>query len=128
MKKNRKRILIVDDETNVRTVFSDVLRREGYLTKAVKDGPEALKTIDEETFDLALVDLRTSGMDGIEILESIKKRKPQIAVIIYTGHGSVTTAVAAMRRGAADYLNRPFAPEDLKLSIRKALEAVERHN
>jgi len=128
MKKNRKRILIVDDETNVRTVFSDVLRREGYLTKAVKDGPEALKAIDEETFDLALVDLRTSGMDGIEILESIKKRKPQIAVIIYTGHGSVTTAVAAMRRGAADYLNRPFAPEDLKLSIRKALEAVERHN
>lgn len=122
MKKKHQRIFIVDDEANVRAVFSDVLRREGYIVKGVKDGPEAIKAIDEESFDLALVDLGMPKMDGIEVLENIKKRKPQIAVIIYTGHGSVTTAVAAMRRGAADYLNRPFSPEELMFAIKKALE------
>ncbi|MFQ5836167.1 MAG: response regulator, partial [bacterium] len=84
MEKNAKQILIVDDEANVRVVFSDVLRRESYIVKVAKDGPEAIKAIDEETFDLALVDLRMPRMDGIEVLENIKKRKPQIPVIIYT--------------------------------------------
>lgn len=124
MGKNHKRILVVDDEANVRTVFSDVLRRENYLVKAVKGAPQALKAMDEESFDLALVDLGRPKTDGIEILENIKKRKPEIAVIIYTGHGSITTAVTAIRRGATDYLNKPFSPEELKLSIRKALEEV----
>jgi len=128
MEKEQKRILIVDNETNVRTVFSDVLRKENYIVKGAKDGPEAIKAVDEETFDLALVDLRMPRMDGIEVLETIKKRKPQIPVIIYTGYGSVTTAVEAMRKGAADYLNKPFSPEDLKSCIRKALEGRGKHN
>jgi len=126
MGKNHKRILVVDDEANVRTVFSDVLRKENYLVKAVKSAPQALKAIDEESFDLALVDLGRPKMDGIEILENIKKRKPEIAVIIYTGHGSIPTAVAAIKREATDYLSKPFSPEELKLSIRKALEEAER--
>jgi len=122
MGKKHKRILIVDDEANVRRVFSDALRREGYLVKSVKDGPKAMKAIDEETFDLALVDLGTSRRDGIKILENVKRRKPQIAVIIYTSYGSITTAVAAMKRGAADYLNMPFSPDELILAIKKVLE------
>ncbi|GAH64199.1 unnamed protein product [marine sediment metagenome] len=126
MGKNSKRILVVDDEANVRTVFSDVLRKENYLVKAVKGAPQALKAIDEESFDLALVDLGRPKTDGIETLENIKKRKPEIAVIIYTGHGSIPTAVAAIRKGATDYLHKPFSPEELKLSIRKALEEAER--
>ncbi len=119
-------ILLVDDEANVRTVFSDVLKRVGYQVKAVEDGQEAIKEVEEKTYNLALVDLRMPTMDGIEILENIKKRKPQIPVIIYTGHGSITTAVEAMRKGASDYLNKPFSPEELKLSIRKALEGARR--
>lgn len=126
MGKNHKRILVVDDEANVRTVFSDVLRRENYLVKAVKGAPQTLKAIDKESFDLALVDLGRPKTDGIEILENIKKRKPEIAVIIYTGHGSISTAVAAIRRGATDYLHKPFSPEELKLSVRKALKEAER--
>lgn len=122
MEKKEKRILIVDDEANVRTVFSDVLRKESYIVKAVEDGPETIKAMDEDTFDLALVDLRMPCMDGIEVLKNIKKRKPQIPVIIYTGYSSITTAVEATRKGATDYLNKPFSPEDLKSSIRKALE------
>ncbi|MFQ5836048.1 MAG: response regulator, partial [bacterium] len=62
------------------------------------------------------------------VLENIKKRKPQIPVIIYTGYGSITTAVEAMRKGAADYLNKPFSPHELKSSIRKALEGAGGHN
>ncbi len=119
-------ILLVDDEANVRTVFSDVLKRVGYQVKAVEDGHKAIKEVEEKTYNLALVDLRMPKMDGIEILENIKKRKPQIPVIIYTAHGSITTAVEAMRKGASDYLNKPFSPEELKLSIRKALEGAGR--
>ena len=128
MKKRQKRILVVDDEANVREVFSDVLGRESYIVKGVENGPEAIKAIKEETFDLTLVNLRMPCMDGIEVLENIKKTKPQLPVIIYTGYGSITTAVESMRKRAADYLNKPFSPEELKSSIRKALEGAEGHN
>ena len=119
-------ILLVDDEANLRTVFSDVLKRAGYRVKAVEDGHEAIKEVEQNTYNLALFDLRMPKMDGIEVLENIKKRKPEIPVIIYTGYGSVTTAVEAMRKGAVDYLNKPFSAEELKLSIRKALEGAGR--
>jgi len=124
MEKRQTRILLVDDEANVRTVFSDILKKESYLVKEVKNGPEAIKAIDEETFDLALVDLRMPNMDGIEVLENIKKRKPEIPVIVYTGYGSITSAVEAMRKGAFDYLNKPFSPQQLKSNIKKALEGA----
>lgn len=128
MEKRRKKILLVDDEANVIKVFSDVLRNENYIVKGVENGPEAIKAIEKETFDLALVDLRMPRMDGIEVLENIKKIKPYLPVIIYTGYGSVTTAVESMRKKAADYLNKPFSPEELKSSIKKALEGAGRQN
>lgn len=128
MEKKRKKILLVDDEANVIKVFSDVLGRESYIVKGVENGSEAIKAIEEETFDLALVDLRMPCMDGIEVLENIKKIKPHLPVIIYTGYGSITTAVESMRKKAADYLNKPFSPEELKSSIKKALEGAERQN
>lgn len=122
LKSDQKNILVVDDDMSVRTTFSSILRKEGYRVTAVKDGYEAIKAIDEEDFDLALVDLRMPGLDGIEVLEKIKSRRPQTRVIIYTGYGSITTAVEAMRKGAADYLTKPFSPDELKLSVKKALE------
>ncbi len=119
---DQKNILVVDDDKSVRTTFSSILRKEGYRVTAVENGYEAIKAIDEESFDLALVDLRMPGLDGIEVLEKIKSRRPETRVIIYTGYGSVTTAVEAMRKGAADYLNKPFSPDDLKAGVKKALE------
>lgn len=118
----KKYILVVDDEINVRTVFSDILKKEGYCVRDVKDGHEAIKAVDEESFDLVLVDLGMPRMNGIETLENIKKRKPQLQVIIYAEYGSITTAVESIRKGAVDYLNKPFSPRELKLSIKKALE------
>jgi len=128
MEKRQKRILLVDDEANVRKVFSDVLGKESYIVKGVASGAEAIESIEQETFDLALVDLKMPCMDGIEVLENIKKIKPQLPVIIYTGYGSVTSAVESMRKKAADYLNKPFSPEELKSRIKKALEGAERQN
>ena len=122
MIEKQKYILVVDDEINVRTVFSDILKKEGYYVRDVKDGYEAIKAVDEESFDLVLVDLGMPQMNGIETLENIKKRKPQLQVIIYTEYGSITTAVESIRKGAVDYLNEPFSPRELKLSIKKALE------
>ena len=122
LKSGQKNILVVDDDMSVRTTFSSVLRQEGYRVTAVKNGYEAIKAIDEESFDLALVDLRMPGMDGIEVLEKIKTRRPQTRVIIFTGYGSITTAVEAMRKGATDYLNKPFSPHELKAGVKKALE------
>jgi len=122
LKSGQKNILVVDDDMSVRTTFSSVLRQEGYRVTAVKNGYEAIKAIDEESFDLALVDLRMPGMDGIEVLEKIKSRRPQTRVIIFTGYGSITTAVEAMRKGATDYLNKPFFPHELKAGVKKALE------
>ena len=122
MIEKQKYILVVDDEINVRTVFSDILKKEGYYVRGAKDGYEAIKAVDEESFDLVLIDLGMPRMNGIETLENIKKRKPQLQVIIYTEYGSITTAVEAIRKGAVDYLNEPFSPRELKLSIKKALE------
>ena len=124
-KSDPKNILVVDDDMSVRTVFSSVLRKEGYRVTAVKDGYEAIKAIDKKSFDLALVDLKMPGLDGIEVLKKIKSRRPQTRVIIYTGYGSVTTAVEAMRKGAADYLTKPFSPHELKAGVKKALESSQ---
>ena len=122
IKSDQKNILVVDDDKSVRTTFSSVLRKEGYRVTAVENGYEAIKAIDEESFDLALVDLRMPGLDGIEVLEKIKSRRPQTRVIIFTGYGSITTAVEAIRKGATDYLNKPFSPPELKAGVKKALE------
>lgn len=122
LKSDQKNILVVDDDTGVRTVFSSILRKEGYRVTAVKNGYEAIKVIDEESFDLALVDLRMPGLDGIQVLERIRSRRPQTRVIIYSAYGSVEDAVEAMRKGAADYLNKPFSPNELEVSVKKALE------
>jgi len=122
LKSDQKNILVVDDDTGVRTVFSSILRKEGYRVTAVKNGYEAIKVIDEESFDLALVDLRMPGLDGIQVLERIRSRRPQTRVIIYSAYGLVEDAVEAMRKGATDYLNKPFSPNELELSLKKTLE------
>jgi len=113
---------LVDDEANIRTVFSDVLKRAGYRVKAVEDGHEAIKEVEQNTYNLALVDLRMPGLDGIQVLEKIKSIRPQTRVIIYTGFASLEDETEAMSKGAADYLTKPFSPEELKLAIKKALE------
>lgn len=103
-KTRRQRILLVNDEKNIRTVLSDILRRKGYLVKEIEDSYKAIKLVGKEIFDLVIVDLRMPRMDGIKVLENIKEKNPQIPVIISTEYGTPATAVEAIRKGADDYL------------------------
>ncbi len=118
----QKNILVVDDDMSVRTIFSSILRKEGYRVTAVKDGYEAIKAVNQESFNLALVDLRMPGLDGIQVLEKIKSTRPQTRVIIYTGFGSLEDETEAISKGATDYLTKPFSANELRVGVKKALE------
>jgi DNA-binding NtrC family response regulator len=117
-----KNILVVDDDMSVRTIFSSILRREGYRVTTAKDGYEAIKAVNQESFNLALVDLKMPGLDGIQVLEKIKSTRPQTRVIIYSGFGSVEDETEAISKGAIDYLTKPFSANKLKVRVKRALE------
>jgi two-component system response regulator AtoC len=116
------RILIVDDEQSQREMLAGFLQKEGYYVSTADSGESALKLCENEYFEIALVDLKMPGMDGIELLERLKKVIPDIGVIVMTAYGSVESAVGAMKKGAFHYVNKPLDLEELKLNIKKALE------
>ncbi|HDM89892.1 MAG TPA: sigma-54-dependent Fis family transcriptional regulator, partial [candidate division WOR-3 bacterium] len=117
-----ERILIVDDEASVGQFLSIMLEREGYKVEAVLSGKEALEKIAENPPQVVLADLRMPEMDGIELLTRIKEEDPRIAVVIMTAYGSLESAVEAMRKGAFDYVMKPFQIEEIKLVIKRAIE------
>ncbi len=116
-------ILIIDDEEAVRDSCSQVLRREGYRVKAASDGREGLRFFESEFFHAILLDLKMPGLDGFKVMEKIKEENPETPVIIITAYASIESAVEAMKRGAFDYLAKPFTPEELRVIIRKALDS-----
>lgn len=120
-----RRILIVDDEESHRLMLQAVLKEEGYQVAEAADGPEAVKAVEQEGFDLILLDLRLQTMDGIETLNEIRKISPLIPVIMMTAYASVKTAVEALKAGASDYLTKPLDIEELKVLIEKALELYD---
>ncbi|MGQ9627543.1 MAG: response regulator transcription factor [Anaerolineae bacterium] len=119
---NQARILVVDDDRSVRNTLKEVLSREGYEVIGVESGEEALETMREVAVDLALLDLKLTGMDGLRTMEEIKKFWPSTMIIMLTGYATLESALGALRQGAHDYLLKPCEPEELKRSVRKALE------
>ena len=119
---SKERILVVDDEYLIRWSLQQELAKEGYEVTTAEDGESALRLARESSPDLVLLDIQLPGMGGIEVLQKIKASDPEIVVIMITAYGMVDTAVAAMKAGAFDYLNKPFNLEGVKLSIRKGLE------
>ena len=117
-----KKILIVDDEKIICEHLKKILERESYEVKICHSGFEALDRIQEESFAVAVIDIKMPGMDGIELLERIKQKYENTAVVIMTAHGSVETAVKAMKMGAIDYLSKPFEAEEIKLVIERVFE------
>lgn len=117
-------ILVVDDEQDIRDLVSGVLDDDGYNTRTAATADEALSALDERLPSLILLDvwLRGSSMDGIELLKAIKSRDPQIPVIVFSGHGNIDTAVAAISQGAVDFLEKPFEAEKLLHLVAKATE------
>ena len=117
-------ILIIDDEQDIRDLVSGVLDDEGYGTRTAASADDALAALDERLPSLILLDvwLRGSSMDGIELLRAIKLRDPQIPVIVFSGHGNIDTAVAAIGHGAADFIEKPFEASKLLHLVSKATE------
>ncbi len=118
------KILIVDDEEKIRQILGAILSGEGYEVDAAADGIEALEK--GETFrpDILIVDLQMPRMDGIETIVRFKERFPRSAAIILTAHGSIESAVQAIKRGAYDYLTKPFDNDQLLMVVRRAVELV----
>jgi DNA-binding NtrC family response regulator len=119
---SRYKILVVDDEEIMRSSLSDWLQEDGYHVLAVADGYEAIDRIQKEEWDLAVVDLKMPKIDGLEVLKRISKVKPHFPVVIITAYATVDTAVVAMKEGAADYIVKPFNPEEISLVIAKLVE------
>ena len=117
-------ILVVDDELDIRELVAGVLEDEGYQTRAAADSDAALEAIAARRPSLVLLDvwLQGSRLDGLELLDEIKRRDASIPVLVISGHGSLDTAVAAIRKGAADFIEKPFEAERLLLMVARATE------
>jgi two-component system nitrogen regulation response regulator NtrX len=117
-------ILIVDDEADIREAIAGILDDEGYSTRSAGDSDGALAALAERRPQLIVLDvwLQGSRLDGIELLDEIKRREPALPVIVISGHGNIETAVAAIKRGAYDFIEKPFQAEQLLLVVRRATE------
>ena len=118
----QKKILIVDDDGSMRHMLSLILKREGYEVQAVGKGSEALNLVASESFDFILSDVVMPGMGGLELLQALKEKKVEATVIMMSAYGNLGTAVEAMKRGAYDYISKPFRPDEVLLALRKAEE------
>ena len=121
----RKSILVVDDEKSQREILEMILSGEGYDVTTASSGEAALKFAKERRFDLALTDLKMTGMDGIELLQQLLAQDSSIIVILLTAHGSIESAKDALRRGAFDYLQKPYDRDTLLETIRRALKRLD---
>jgi signal transduction histidine kinase len=115
-------ILVVDDEESMRDACSKILKKDGFLADTAKDGSAGLEKIEKNKPDLVLVDLKMPGISGMEVLEKIKEIDPNIISVVITGYSTVESAVEAMKKGAYDFLPKPFSPEELRIIIRRGLE------
>ena len=116
------RILVVDDEKSIREILTDFLELEGYVVDAVADGESALVELSRRTYDIVLSDLKMPGIGGLDLLEAITHGSNPVLVVIMTGFGTVETAIEAMKRGAYDYVLKPFKIEDVVRVLRRGLD------
>jgi FixJ family two-component response regulator/ferredoxin len=115
-------VLVIDDEETVCKSCVRILSEKGHSVKTALNGEEGLRQFEGGHFDLVIADLKMPGTGGIGVLTQVKERSPETAVIVITGYASVATAIEAMKLGAADYIEKPFTPDELALAAAKALE------
>jgi len=119
---DRRHILVVDDEEDVRETLHSVLKSMNYIPYVAAGGAEALETIKNNKIDVVLSDLYMPEMDGIELLKRVRARDKNIIFLMITAHPTIETAVEAIKKGAYDYLTKPFHIEEVRLKISRALE------
>jgi len=117
------RVLIIDDEEALRDSMSQVLAKEGYELRCAADCRQGVELFGRETFQLIFLDLRLPDADGLSVLRQMKEASPEIPVVMITGFGSIESAVESIKLGAFDYLAKPFAPDELRLVARQALQS-----
>jgi two-component system KDP operon response regulator KdpE len=124
---NSPNILIVDDEAAERITLGEVLRLEGYQVTLAASGEEALSLArkQEPAFDIAILDLRLPGIDGLQVLEGIRQISEETIVILITGYGTLETAIHALRKGAYDFLLKPCPVEEVLSAVRRALSEIK---
>jgi len=118
------KILVVDDERDIREGIERILKRMGYLVLKASQGNEALEILENESVDLAILDLKMPGMDGMELHQRIRDIDENIIVIIITGYATIETAIEAMKQGVYDFIPKPFEPEHLRIVVRRAHEKL----
>jgi two-component system response regulator AtoC len=116
------KVLVADDERNIRNTIADFLKLEEIESMSAENGLSARRLLESQFFDAAVVDLRMPGMDGLSLLHWIREEGPEIPVIIISAYGEIKDAVQAMKLGAADYIVKPFDPEELVMRLRKILQ------
>ena len=119
------KILIVDDERSIRNTLKEILEYEGYKVDEAQDGEEGLKKITTGSYDLALCDIKMPKKDGMEVLVEARKAKPEMAMIMISGHGNIETAVECTRHGAFDFISKPPDLNRLLITVRNALERTD---
>src|SRR5688572_24017235 len=120
-------VLIVDDEEIMREILETLLTREGYQVRLASHATEGLELLRTQPFDAAIVDMMMPGMDGITALEEIKKIDDDLPVLMITAFASVENAISAMKRGAFDYITKPFKNDEVLVVLRNALARSEEH-
>src|SRR5205823_7863820 len=118
----KSRILVIDDEAAIRDSLRMTLEYEGYDFIGAATGQEGLALADRENPDLVLLDVKMPGMDGLEVLERLRHANETLPVIVISGHGTISTAVDATKKGAIDFIEKPFASERVLVSLRNALD------
>ena len=118
-------ILIIDDEETMRDSCRQTLSRDGNRIEVAESGSKGLSLLEAESFDLVILDLKMPGMSGMEVLKKIKQNDPEAMVIVITGYATVESAVEAMKRGAYDFIPKPFTPDSLRVIVKRALDRRE---
>jgi two-component system, OmpR family, phosphate regulon sensor histidine kinase PhoR len=121
---NGIKILVVDDEKRIRDACQTMLANDGFEVALAENGFTGLKKIEEEHFDVILLDLMMPGMRGIDLLTHVKGKHPDTLVIVITGYATLEHAIEAMKKGAFDFISKPFSPQDVRLVIGKAIEYI----
>ena len=121
------RVLIVDDEPSIRKVLAAHLGRMGYDVATAQDGAEAISALEDDLFHVVVSDMQMPVVNGLDLLRWVREHQPGLPLILITAHGTVDSAVQALKDGAFDYISKPFDQDELQASIAKAL-ATERRN
>ena len=116
------KILIIDDEKSIRNTLKEILEYEGHEVKDAADGAEGLRIATEEKFDVILCDIKMPKMDGIEVLEKVNELSPDVPFIMISGHGTIETAVDAIKKGAYDFIAKPLDLNRMLITLRNAME------